>query len=82
MSENDKSLEIADQDWPASSYRFERGTVNADVICSPKAIHDPANKNGNQIKKKFLHHAVASVTPTKGRTGLPALRALCEEDED
>jgi hypothetical protein len=52
MSENDKSLEIADQDWPASSYRFERGTVNADVICSPKAIHDPANKNGNQIAKQ------------------------------
>jgi hypothetical protein len=34
------------------------------------------------MKKKNLYYAVASVTPIKGRTGLPALRALCEEDED
>ena len=33
-------------------------------------------------KKNFLYYAVASVTPIKGRAGLPALRALCEEDED
>ena len=35
-----------------------------------------------KLKKQFLYYAVASVTPIKGRTGLPALRALCEEDED
>jgi hypothetical protein len=42
----------------------------------------PDAPTANTFTKQILYYAIASVTPIKGRAGLPALRALCEEDED